>query len=136
MKKLTLTFLSLLLLCSTGAARPSPGPVAGEDLVIQVAPQTIILGRTANSGNVWVTIHADIDFSSAYVVSVEIEGNSGQTIDAEFTFADNRGDLVAKFSYDDVAYLLGPGDATLTLQVEDDGNTYTGSDDIRVFMRR
>jgi hypothetical protein len=115
MKRLTLTVLSLLLLFATVAAHPSPEPVTSEDLVIQVAPQTIILGRDANQGNVWVTIHAEIDFSSAYIVSVEIEGNSGQAIDAEFTFADNRGDLVAKFSYDDVAYLVGPGEATLTM---------------------
>jgi len=136
MKKFNLSVLSLLLLCGIIAAHPNQDPAASENLVIQVSPQTIILGRDANEGNVWVTIHAEIGFSSAYDVSVEIEGVDHTVIEAEVTFADSRGDLVAKFRYDDLAELLGPGDAVLRLHAVIGETTYTGSDEIRVFMKK
>ena len=133
MKKLTLGLFSVLLLLGTVAAQPGPTPTSPEDLVIQVAPQTIILGRTAKEGNVWLTIHAEIAYSR--VISVELEGAGGDVIYPTYTKADNRGDLVAKFGYDDVANRLGVGPATLTLIVEANGTEYVGSDDIRVIPR-
>jgi hypothetical protein len=135
MRNITLGLFSVLLFSGITAAQPGPDRAAPDDLVIQVAPQTIVLDRDAKSGNVWVTIHAEIDFSRYYVVSVQLDNDDGTVIDAEFTFADNRGDLVAKFMYDEVAEELGPGPATLTLFVENGSTTFSGSDDIRVIAR-
>lgn len=142
MKKLTLTVLSLLLLFATVAAQPNPEPVTSEDLVIQVAPQTIILGRNANEGNVWVTIHAEIGYSSVTGLSAKIDDIEG-AIEEQLTFPDNRGELVVKFWYDDVAALLGDledveATVTLTVTYEEDGQTFavTGSDVIRILDKR
>ena len=64
MKKLTLVTLSLLLLCGTLAAHPNHDPATTEDLVIQVSPRTIVIGRDTDAGNVWLTIHADVPYSA------------------------------------------------------------------------
>ncbi|MFH1764060.1 MAG: hypothetical protein ABIF09_07710 [Gemmatimonadota bacterium] len=139
MKKVALGLFSVLFLSFIIAAQPGPDQAPTEDIVIQVSPQTILLGRDANSGNVWITIHAEILYSKAYeAVSVEIK-NSVATIlgnfDATSTFADNRGELVAKFIYDDIAGILGPGPAILTLVVKNGDIISSGSDDVRVVQR-
>ncbi len=134
MRKGMLGLSSTLLLFGLIAAGPGPVQAPSEELVIQVSPQTIILGRDANEGNVWVTIHAEIAYSK--VSSLQLEGAGGDTLEPIYTKADNRGDLVAKFRYDEVARKLGPGTAVLTLEVEDTGGgTYVGSDEIRVISR-
>ena len=51
------------------------------------------------------------------------------TIEAVYTFADDRGDLVAKFSLEDVASIVKKGEITLTLLVN---NEEIGSDTIQV----
>ncbi|MBT8397559.1 MAG: hypothetical protein KJN92_11355, partial [Gemmatimonadetes bacterium] len=107
MKKVTLSLFSLILFCGIMAAQPSGNQPTAEDLVIQVAPQTILLGRSAKVGNVWLTIHAEISYSQ--VLSVQLEGAGGDIIYPTYTKADNRGELVAKFDYDEVAEELGPG---------------------------
>jgi hypothetical protein len=136
MKKVALSLFSILFLFSLVAAQPRPDLSTPEDLVIQVAPQTIILGRDSNNEeDVRVTIHAEIVFPSEYEVSVWLEGG-GTVIPASSIFPDNRGELVAKFPYHRVAELLGPGDATLILQVVDGSTTHTGEDDIRVIQKR
>ena len=136
MKKVAVVFFSFLFFFSIVAAQPGPDQAPAEDLVIQVAPQTIILGRDSNNEeDVRVTIHAEIVFSSEYEVSVWLEGD-GTVIPASSIFPDNRGELVAKFPYRRVAELLGPGEATLILQVVDGSTTHTGKDDIRVIQKR
>jgi hypothetical protein len=60
-----------------------------------------------------------------------IEGD----IPVQFTFPDNRGELVVKFLYDDVLLLLdGVQEAKVNvfLKVDSAEGTVTGSDDVRI----
>jgi hypothetical protein len=126
------------------AAHPNPDPVSSEDLVIQVAPQTIILGRAASAGNVWVTIHAEIPYSSVTGQSAWMETIDGLEriegdIPVQFTFPDNRGELVVKFLYDDVLTLLDgvqEVEVKVVLAVESTEGTATGSDIVRILDKR
>ncbi len=54
-------------------------------------------------------------------------------IEAKATFADNRGDLVAKFVVGDVRAIVKPGTAELTLYgTTKDGVSFFGTDEVRV----
>ncbi len=102
MKKVTLglfsvLFLSLLIAVQPASAqRVSETPLKGVDRDLLVSPQTILLDETKALGVVEVTIHADISFNyvSNLEATVELEG-----IRSQYTFADDRGDLVAKFDW-------------------------------------
>ncbi|MGD2120516.1 MAG: hypothetical protein PVJ76_02170 [Gemmatimonadota bacterium] len=134
MKKLTLSVLSLLLLGGTMAAQPDPGPATPEDLVIQVSPRTIVIGRDTDAGNVWLTIHAEIPYYT--VESVGLVDAEGNEFELSYTKDDNRGELVAKFDYDQFKR-LEPGEAILTLSVLDEfGVEHVGSETITVMVKK
>jgi hypothetical protein len=133
MKKLTLSAVSLLLLCGTMAAHPNSHPATSEDLVIQVSPQRIVIGRDTDVGNVWLTIHAEISYSA---VGSVVLVNGPNEFELSYTKSDNRGELVAKFDYEQFKS-LSPGEATLTLTVIDsDGVERVGSETIWVMVRK
>jgi len=93
-----------------------------------VSPSTVSL----DSKGVWVTVHAEIDYRLVTGASVTLNG-----IEVISTFADDRGGLVAKFSLDAVKAILAPGSAVLTLSGETkDGETFSGSDTVRVVAKR
>jgi hypothetical protein len=134
MKKLARSVSSIVILLSLIAPQVVWGQVpAGGKIAIQASPQTIILDRappSGSSGNVWMTIHADIDFSQVDRVSVTLEGVAAFT-----TFADNRGDLVAKFIYSEIAKLVLGDAAELTLTLTGttrEGEDFWGEDVVRV----
>ena len=93
---------------------------------VAISPQTLNLDQFAGSE---ITVHAAIDYDAAAVVTLASE--DGGTIDAVVTFADDRGDLVAKFSLEDVKEIVDEGNNTLALLV--DGRDI-GSDTIRVIL--
>lgn len=134
MKKVTLGFLSTLLLFSVMAAHPATSEIPSNDevIVIQVSPSTILLNWKAK-GDVRVTVHAEVSYGffndiPAEDLSVDLEG-----IQASYIYSDARGDLVAKFPYELVKGLVGPGTATLSLTaVAEDGTVYSGSDQVRI----
>lgn len=100
----------------------------GADLIVSIviSPSTINL----QSNGVWVTVHADIPYSTVdtKTATVTLDG-----IVARATFADNCGDLVAKFAVDEVRDILNPGPATLTLAGWTvDGNSFSGTDAVMV----
>ena len=98
----------------------------GADLIVPivVSPSTINL----QAAGTWVTVHAEIDYSDVEAASVTLNG-----IPVKATFADNRGDLVAKFSVVDVRGIVEPGMAQLTLSgTTRDGDTFSGTDAVRV----
>lgn len=141
MKKVTLGLFSALFLSFIIAAQPasaqrvSETPLQGVDRPLLISPQAILLDETKALGVVEVTIHADISFS--YIrnleATVELEG-----IQAESTFADDRGDLVAKFDWALVAGLFEGEEGeseffTLTLTCTADGKEiFSGEDEVRV----
>jgi hypothetical protein len=96
------------------------------DLAVSIAisPSTLVMG----SQGVWVTVHCDIPYSTVAGMTVELNG-----IDVDFTKADNRGDLVAKFQIDAVKGIVSPPSAELTLSgLTTGGVPFSGTDNIRV----
>ncbi len=131
MRKATLYMLSILLLASLGA-RPLPGQAPGgrdEVVTIQVSPQTLLLNWKAR-GDVKVTVHAEVSFGLFDGADIDVWLGD---IQATYIKPDARGDLVAKFPFDQVAQLLEVGSATLTLTaITRDGTVYTGTDEVRI----
>ena len=96
------------------------------DIKIKIAPATLNLEFKGP----WITVHTDIDYNTVDTTTLELNG-----ISAVSTFADDRGNLVAKFKSADVKDLdfVAPSEATLTLTGETNGGiSFTGSDTIRV----
>ncbi len=138
MRRATLGLLSTLLLFSITAAHPATSPIPADDEVIdiQVSPSTILLNWKAK-GDVRVTVHADVSYGFFNEIlpgdlSVELDG-----VFATYIYSDARGDLVAKFPYDEIKNMVEneTGTATLSLKaVAEDGTIYSGSDDVRVVL--
>lgn len=119
MRALVPTAVLLLLLVTLAFAA---APVI--TVPIQVSPATIILKAPCQ----WVTIHADIAYSTVDASTVAING-----LDAEAVFADNCGDLVAKVSFESIVDGLTPGQTTITLTgVTKDGIAFSGSSTVPV----
>ena len=89
MKKSLASIASVLATVALAAA------AQGADLTVPIviSPSTINL----QAAGTWVTVHAEIDYSDVVGASVTLDG-----IPVKATFADNRGDLVAKFLVGDV----------------------------------
>jgi len=101
--------------------------VQGQELSVPivVSPSTINL----ESQGTWVTVHAEIPFSDVdRTASVTLDG-----IVAVSIFADDCGDLVAKFAIADVRASVDVGTVTLTLcGTTTDGSSFSGTDTVRV----
>ncbi|MFC2009087.1 hypothetical protein ACFLUT_03435 [Chloroflexota bacterium] len=100
-----------------------------ETIDIVVAPSTINL----NYQGPCVTVHTDLAFSESGGYVWYLDG-----VEAYDTFADDCGDLVAKFDSDAVMAVLEASDepVTLTLTGQDgDVVIYQGTDDVRVISR-
>lgn len=75
-----------------------------------------------------MTVHAEIDYADVVGATVTLDG-----ISVKATFADNRGDLVAKFAVVDVRGIVQPGPAELMLTgTPRDGGTFSGTDTVKV----
>ncbi len=109
-----------------------PGIAFGQtyDDPVIVSPSTISM----DSKGVWVTVHAAVPFSLVNDATVTLND-----IPVEATFADDRGDLVAKFYLNNVRALVESGtkSLTLTLVAVDSSGTvvFSGSDIVRVVDR-
>lgn len=122
-------FLTALFLGFLGAA---PQPVLGQDseaVAVQVSPSTLLVNASQGGR---VTVHVDIPFSVVLPSSVELNG-----IPAVSVFADDRGNLVAKFDEVIVKETLTPPSATLVLTgVTKAGEPFCGTDEVQVIVRR
>jgi len=142
MKKVTLGLFAVLFLSFIIAAQPAAGQVYGVDPDLKVSPQTLLLDWKSNNPVMVLTVHADINWETVHELTVLLE-----KIPATFTKADNRGDLVAKFDWEEIkVYLEGlkadgeeGGSETLTLTLtcdytDEEGNTdnFEGKDTVRV----
>ena len=114
--------LGLVALC-VGRAQ-SNGQNAGEGDQISVAPATIALGGPVEA----ITVHTNLSFDS--VGSVDLNG-----VEPIDVWADDRGDLAARFLLDDLLEVIEikPPDVTLTLtNVVDGTTTFEASDTVKV----
>jgi len=105
-------------------------PLAGDgEIAIQASPSVLVLGQQGN----WMTIHADIAFAAVDSGSVVLTvAPGGAEVTPNATFADDRGDLVAKFALEALKKLVDPPSATLTLAGTSDGVPFYGSTTITV----
>lgn len=93
---------------------------------ISVSPSTLVMG----SKGVWVTVHADIRYSIVDAATVKLNG-----VPVTATFADNQGDLVAKFQIDAIKGTVAPPLAEVTLVANTyDGDEFVGTDTVRVIQ--
>ncbi len=134
MKRAVLGLFSSLLLLFLVTARPASGQLPSEDgdIVIQVSPSTILL-NWKTQGDARVTIHAEVDYGLFVGADLAVWLEFEEDIQATSIFADARGDLVAKFPYEELVELLDVGRVTLHVKaVARDGTVYFGHDDVRV----
>ncbi len=116
--------LVLALVLSTGLVVR-----ASEDLSIDIVVSPNVLNL--ESDGIWVTVHAVIPYSIVVKSEVFLNG-----IPVEVTKSDSRGELVAKFLFDDVRGLVRPGTNDLTLTgVTASGQTFSGTDTILVIQQ-
>ena len=121
--------LSILMLALVATAALLYGATT---VPIVVSPNVLNL----DSQGVWVTVHAEIPYSIVEGASVTLNG-----IPVDATFADSRGDLVAKFIIEKVKdYVTSgcdvPGDVTLTLTGDSTEGPFSGTDTIQVIAPR
>lgn len=126
--------LATLVLASLGCSdsgisaptAPESSRARASDLVvpIQVAPATLII----DSPGTWVTVHAEIAYSEVDSATVVLNGVSPRIVTS-----DNRGELVGKFDRADIASIVSPPEAVLTLNgTTISGTPFSGSDTIAV----
>jgi len=121
---MTRRFPIVLVLAALAVTAFAAAPPTVMDIYLKLSPDALVLGGPG----VWVTAHTDIAFSSVDGTSVALEG-----VEAVSVFADNRGQLVAKFRQADIEAIVSPPDATLTLTgLTVDGVRFAGTDTIRV----
>jgi len=113
----------LLAVTLTAVALLSVSLIVIAQEYVAISPQTLNLDQFAGGE---ITAHAAIDYDAEAVVTL---ASGVGTIPAAWTFADDRGDLVAKFSIEDVETIVEEGEVILTLYV--DGKEI-GSDTIQV----
>jgi len=142
MKKATLGLFSAILFLSLSVAQPvaaqkAEAPLFGADRALLISPQTILLDEARALGVVEVTIHADVLYNLIDLEDDDLDATVVLgTVEASSIFADNRGELVARFDWAAVAGLVaGEGEdlVTLTLTCTSDGIViFEEDDDVRV----
>lgn len=129
MKKLIVTISILCLVVGTLVAAASQQQrnqrlTATDTISITVSPKTMVIG----SETVWVTVHTNIALSRVDCSTLTLNG-----ITVAWTKADAKGNLVAKFHYDEVEKIVSPPQTMLTLKgVTKDGTPFEGSDTVAV----
>lgn len=94
-------------------------------VVSVVSPSVLVL---ASKSTVAVTVHAQVRLSLVQAGTVRLNGVAPYAV-----FADNRGELVAKFDLATIKAMVTPPEATLTLTaVMKDGSPLVGVDTITV----
>ncbi len=96
-----------------------------DPLGIAVSPQTLILSLDQGGA---VTVHTAIKYSAVQPASLTLNG-----VAATSTWADSRGNVVARFNESQVEATVAPPSAELTLEgLMKDGSPFAGSDTVRV----
>lgn len=124
MKKMFYITAVVILLAAAASFVMANKANDADEFCITITPKTLVL---SNSGTV-VSVHSNIPYSLVVTASLTLNG-----LDADYTKADACGDLVVKFTRDDVKGIVEPGEATLTLSgVLYDGSYFQASDTILV----
>lgn len=123
---------AFLSICAIGlVSGMSVDSASAEEVPIVISPNVINI----DSQGVWVTVHAEIDYWMVKDASVTLDN-----IPVVITFADSRGELVAKFAVDGVKDSLvdesgaikNPNPILTLWIVTEENDVFTGSDEITV----
>ena len=136
MKKLLLTFL-MVAVCF-GLAQVSTGEDVG--ISITASPKTLVFDfedGAVEDDLVTVTVHTNVPYYLVDNDSVELDTGDGSSISAFSTFADDRGNLVAKFRVYHSELVIDDKQAELTLfgDYKDSENSFSGSDTVYVVIK-
>ena len=105
------------------------GSSAQEPVSITIAPNTFVLAYQGTK----VTVHTNIPYGDAINESIEMHNLDGASIDPIGFKFDDRGFLVVKFSAEDLAMIVSPPSAELTMTGDlTAGGSFTATDAIRV----
>ncbi|GMU20147.1 MAG: hypothetical protein AMXMBFR13_02460 [Phycisphaerae bacterium] len=92
---------------------------------VAVSPQTLVLSKDQGGA---VTVHTAIPLSQVDPVGLALSG-----VPADAVWADDRGNLVCRFSETAIEAIVSPPRAVLTLVGNRiDGSVFSGSDSVRV----
>lgn len=128
--------LTSLFVAAAFLALGATTAVAQDNVTIQVSPSTLVL----NSIGDWVTVHAEIPYSTVLQSTIELKCDRCMiTLPPNGVYFDDRGDLVVKFDRETVKGILEPitsrTKVTFTLSGgTTDGGTFTGSDTVDVVL--
>ena len=112
------------VVCSALCVRS--GKDGGEgDFAIYVSPNTI----SPDAPCISVTVHAEVAYALADAVYATVDGIEVEVLN---TFADSRGMLVAKMSFDDVLEIAASPSATVTLTVVTGADSMEASGTVNV----
>lgn len=123
MRKIVSSIVGVLAMVILAAATQAEDQI----VPIVISPSTINLQWKGQC----VTVHADIPYSEVVSRSVTLS-TLNDSISATATFPDDRGDLVAKFSVEDVRRIVELGMVRLTLAGDTRDGTFSGTDMVRV----
>ena len=112
-------------------------PLRADELTIpiQCSPSAVVL-HAVRSGD-WLTVHADIPYSSVRTDTVWLVAPNG-SLKAATTFPDDRGNLVAKFRMRDLTSLLETTEPTNDLTLigfTEAGIPFVGTDTVRIVKK-
>jgi hypothetical protein len=100
--------------------------VAHSEVVIGIKVSPHIIAMRSNAE--WITVHTTLRYSLAETSTIALN-----EIPVVSAFADDRGNLVAKFRMADVRAIVAPPSATLTLTgMTRDSEPFTGSETVEV----
>jgi len=126
MKTSILVALCLLLASTTAVIS---GGRSNDPIGVAVSPQMLILGFDQGGA---VTVHTD-DFPLSDVDEGKPITLNGVT--AEAVWADDCGDMVARFNEEDIEATVQPGEAELLLEgTLKDGESFSGTDTVKVMQ--
>ena len=123
MRSVVRVMLGFVLVSSTLVL--AGGQQRGEQSPVLISPQTLLLGEEQGGS---VVVHMEIPYSQVNSSTVALDG-----VQALWTKADLRGDLVAYFDEVAIKAIVAPPSATLTLTGNlHDGTPFAGSDTVQV----
>lgn len=127
MRRSTISVIAICLAIGLIAMSPSIG--RAQDATINVAPNVLVISSQGTK----VTIHSNIPAGTVNVSTLELSIDGIGSLTPISTFADARGQLVAKFDREEVKGIVTVPSAELTLAgIYFEGGTFAASDVIVV----
>lgn len=117
---------SLLVASAVGLGLAANSPNSDDPTVITVMPHVINL----SAGGEWVTVNTNLPLSIVDADTVTLNG-----IPVAWVKADQRGQLVAKFTVAEIRSILAPPSTVLVLEgLLKDGTGFSGQDTVEVIQ--